>query len=167
VAFSNLAVTKPIGGTVTKTVAARTKALSSKNRRALIARVHETVALVLAALSLWSAAIQLQALDGWTLWALPLVPAAGLAFVRAMRSWIAPKVPVRWQRAVVWGALALATPTASATMTTIDFSALLACQLLLIAATVAEVPHKRRVAAFLWLVPMTVVLTVVAYGSTL
>ncbi len=141
--------------------------LSRLGRRVLTARVHEAAALLLAAFALWSAGIQLLAIDGWGSWAIPLFPAAGLALARAVMAWIGASVRLRWQRAAVWGALALATPTASATMTTTDFSALLACQLLLVAGALAEVPKKRRVVASLYLIPITVVIGLLLYHRTL
>ncbi|MBW3575341.1 MAG: hypothetical protein KY450_10790 [Actinobacteria bacterium] len=52
-------------------------------------------------------------------------------------------------------------------MTTIDFSALAGCQLLLAAGFLTELPAKPRVVAFLWFVPATVVMGLFLYHSTL
>ncbi|MGQ0678913.1 MAG: hypothetical protein ACT4OM_04530 [Actinomycetota bacterium] len=132
-------------------------------RRIVLARISETVALLLASGTLLSAALQLRVIDGWAVWALPLYPAAALALLGAVACWSSPS-PGAWRsRLIAWGALAVATPSAIAAMTTIDFSALLACQLLLIAACMPEVAQKRRVVAFVWLLPILVPLTVIAY----
>lgn len=141
--------------------------LDRRGRRILVARVHEAAALALAATALWSGGAQLAASDGWRLWALPLLVAAAVAGAGAAMVWIGPPLSLRWRRAAVWGPLAIATPVALATMTTIDFSALAGCQLLLVTTWLAELPAKPRTVAFLWLVPTSVTIGLLLYDSTL
>lgn len=144
-----------------------TQGLHRRRRRIRVARVHEAAALALAAAALWSGGAQLAASDGWRLWALPLLVAAAVAGAGAALVWIGPPLSLRWRRAAVWGPLAIATPVALATMTKIDFSALAGCQLLLVAAWLAELPAKPRTVAFLWLVPAAVAIGLFLYQSTL
>lgn len=154
-------------GRATVTPSHGSGALDRRARRVLVAQLHEAAALLLAAAALWSAGVQLAAIDGWGLWAAPLFVAAVVAGGRGATVWIGPALPLRWRRAAVWAALAIATPTALATMTTIDFSALAACQLLLVAAWLAELSTKARVVAFMWIVPAATVAGLLLYRTTL
>lgn len=138
-----------------------------RHRTVLVTRLHESAALLLAAAGLWSAAAQLAGTDGWGRWAPPLAVSAVLAGARGASAWLCPSIPRRWNRAALWGALAIATPVALSTLTTTDYSALVSCQLLLIAGWLAELSAKPRSLAFLWAVPATAALGVLLYHSTL
>lgn len=168
-----MASPEPIGETVTDWSgtdgpgAAAGRTSRRPERRVLIAAGHEVAALLLATAALWSAAAQLRRTPGWRPWAPPLLAAAAITVARAVLVPLSPRPSPTWRRATVWGALALATPTALATMTTIDFSALAACQFLLVAAALAEMPTRRRIVAFLWAVPSAVTIGLLLYGSTL
>ncbi len=131
-----------------------------RQRRLIVAQVHVSAALLLAAALLWNAAEELDALGRWEL-AFILVVAAGLALVHATLPWLLPALTPRRQRTGIWQALILAAIPAAATTTLIGFWAVGACQLLLLAGVVAELGARRRILLLLWVLGTT------AYAITL
>lgn len=124
-------------------------ARTARQRRLIAAQVHVSAALILAAGLLWEAGAKLQAAGRWDLRLILLVSAA-LAVVHALLPWLVDGLTPRTQRVGIWQALVLALLPASATVTEIGFGAVGACQLLLVAAVLAEVGARRRVLTFLW-----------------
>lgn len=138
---------------------ARHPRAARQRRRLIAAHVHVSAALLLATALLWKAGAELPARRWWEL-GLAVITAlsAASAFAHALLPWLADQLPPRIQRAGIWQAFLFSIPAAVATVTSIGFPAVGACQLLLVAAILAEVGDRQRVLLFLWAVAGTVFL---------
>ncbi len=86
---------------------------------------------------------------GWDGWAVPMTASAVLVMVAAIVPWVYGTT-VAVQRALLWGGLLLASVVAMAAMVAIDLNALLGCQLVVLAAVLAELGGRPRVRLWFW-----------------
>lgn len=122
-----------------------------KRRRLVLTHSHASAALLLSVLVLWTAAARFDSSPRLSLTFKPLLlVAAALALLGALVPWLTPRIPTRVQRSGVWLALALAIVPASATLSAIGFTGLVACNLLLVGAILIEQSNRPRVLAWLW-----------------
>jgi hypothetical protein len=124
---------------------------SKRTIRLVMIHAHDCAALLLAALVLFDAGARVGDHDLASLSGGMLIGAGGLAMAGALVPLVSVRASVRFQRWVIWGALALAAVPSSLLIADVGLTGLVGCNLLLIGAVLAEQTKRPRVLPWLWI----------------